>query len=196
VKKLLLLGTAVAAGVLIKRWLETPRLPVVEVERLPRSRALVHGEPVFGVVKVGGADEALGILARFDEHQIACAEAARERDLDDATLGMAERLRKEHSDRLEETNARAEERSAEPEQFGSVAHFDTRCNERLEELVGLPDAGFAGEYLERVADEHAAMLRLIDDALLPDVADPIVRELLRRHRKHLASHLADARMLH
>lgn len=195
-KKLLLLGTAVAAGVLIKRWFDVPRLPPPEDEAIPRSRALEQGEPVFGVVKISGADEALGVLARFDEHQIACAEAARQRDLDDATLGLAERLRKEHADRLEETRARAEERNAETEQFVSVEHFDARCSERFEELQDVPDEDFATEYLERVADEHAAMLRVIDESLLPEVSDPVVLELLRRHRQHLATHLADARMLH
>ena len=32
--------------------------------------------------------------------------------------------------------------------------------------------------------------------LLPEVSDPTVRELLRRHRTHLARHLAEARRLH
>lgn len=196
-RRLLLLGTAVAAGLLIKRWLDVPRLPRPEVEqRLPRSRALLQGEPVFGVVKVSGADEALGILARFDEHQIACAEAARERSLDAATRRLAERLRKEHGDRLEEAQARLEERNADPGEFASVAHFDTRCDERLQDLLALPDRGFAAEYLERVRDEHTAMLLLIDDALLPDVNDPVVSGLLRRTRRHLEAHLKDARRLH
>lgn len=195
-KKLLLLGTAVAAGVLIKRWLETPRLAVDDPSDVLPTRALEHGEPVFGLVRTSGADEALGILARFDEHQVECARAALERDLDDATLGLAERMRKEHEDHLEEARARAEERQAEPDQFVSVSHFDARCSERLEALRALPDEGFASEYLERVADEHAAMMKVIDDALLPGVADPTLRELLRRHRAHLKSHLSEARMLH
>jgi predicted outer membrane protein len=196
VKKLLMLGTAIAAGVLIKRLLESPRLPAPVTGREQRLQLLGSGEPVFGVLRIGGADEALAILARFDEHQIQCAELALERDLDDATLGMAERMRKEHGDHLDESRARVEERGAETSQFGSVAQFDGRCRVRRDELRDVPDEEFVAVYLERVAQEHAAMVQLIDGALLPEVEDATVRELLTRHRAHLSAHLAEARMLH
>lgn len=193
-KRLLMLGTAIAAGVLLKRVLDAQRELPPAVTRT--RRALPRAEPVFGLLRVGGSDESLAILARFDRLQVEAALLALERDLDDATLGMAERLRKEHGDRLEETEARAEERNADAAQFGSVSAFDRHCCERLEELRDLPDAGFAEAYRARVADEHAAMVALIDDKLLPEVGDPTVRELLRRHRTHLARHLAEARRLH
>jgi predicted outer membrane protein len=193
-KKLLMLGTAIAGGLLLKRVLDAQREAPATLTRRPRS--LPPAEPVFGLVRVGGADESLEILARFDQLQVDAALVALERDLDDATLGMAERLRKEHGDRLEETRARAEERNTDAAGFGSVTAFDTHCCERLEELRGLPDAAFAEAYRERVADEHAAMVALIEDTLLPEADDPTVRELLRRHRTHLARHLAEVRKLH
>ena len=193
-KKLLLLGSAIAAGVLIKRLLEnTPAPWPARTSHLLGSGA--EGD-VFGIVRAADEDEALALVARFDEHQIDCAELALERDLDGASLGLAERLRKEHGDHLDETRARREERGSEAEEYGAVEAFDVHCRDRLAELREIADDEFAERYVERVAAEHEAMIEAIDEALLPATDDATVRELLQRHRQHLASHLADARRLH
>jgi putative membrane protein len=193
VKKLLLLGSAIAAGVLIKRLLETP-----PDARSGRPMPLLGSgtEAVFGIVRAADEDEALALIARFDEHQIDCAELALERELDSASLGLAERLRKEHGDHLDETRARREERGSEDEQYGAVEAFDVHCRDRLAELREIAEDEFAESYVERVAAEHEAMIEAIDEALLPASDDATVRELLQRHRQHLAMHLADARLLH
>lgn len=193
-KKLLLLGSAIAAGVLFKRLLDN----LEDARPLPATHLLGPGSesPVFGIVRAGDADEALALLERFDEHQIDCAELALERELDGATVGLAERLRKEHADHLDETRARREERGSESALYGAVEAFDVHCRDRLAELREIADHEFAERYVDRVAEEHEAMVEAIDEALLPVAEDGTVRELLRRHRQHLASYLEDARLLH
>ena len=193
-KKLLLLGTAIAAGVLIKRFLESSS----DLESARPMPLLGSGSlsDVFGIVRAADEDEALALIARFDEHQIDCAELALERDLDGASLGLAERLRKEHGDHLDETRARREERGSDDGQYGVVDAFDVHCRDRLAELREIAEEEFAESYVARVAEEHEAMIEVIDEALLPASDDATVRELLQRHRQHMASHLADARLLH
>lgn len=194
VKKLLLLGSAIAAGVLIKRLLES------SVDARPAQTARLLGSgmagSVFGIVRAADEDEALALIARFDEHQIDCALLALERDLDGASLGLAERLRKEHGDHLDETRARREERGSEDEVYGAVEAFDVHCRDRLADLREIDDDEFAERYVDRVAAEHEAMIEAIDEALLPATDDATVRELLQRHRQHMVTHLANARLLH
>ena len=192
-KKLLLLGSAIAAGVLIKRLLENSQ--DAHPARTTHLLGSDSEDSVFGIVRAADEDEALALIARFDEHQIESAELALERDLDGASLGLAERLRKEHSDHLEETRARREERGSEDEEYGAVEAFGVHCRDRLAELREIDDE-FAERYVERVAAEHEAMIEAIDEALLPASDDATVRELLQRHRQHMASHLAIARRLH
>lgn len=192
-KKLLLLGSAIAAGVMLKRWLESQPDAHSAPTRLLGTR---DDGPVFGIVRAADEDEALALMARFDQHQIDCAELALERELDGAGLALAERLRKEHGDHLDETRARREERGSEYEQYGAVEAFDIHCRDRLAELREIADEDFADTYVERVAAEHEAMVEAIDEALLPASDDATVRELLQRHRQHLAAHLEDARRLH
>jgi putative membrane protein len=187
VKRLLLLGgVAAAAWWLGKRRGEQELAPVDVSE---------PSETLWPLDRPRGDDGVLGALAMFDEHQIAAAEIALNRPLPDEVQTLAAMLRDEHREHLARTRELVDQLGLELSQDPAVASIEGRCYERRTHLASANDDDFEQAYLEEVVDDHERMLEFLDAALVPAANDERVAEHVRETRKHLAMHLAEARML-
>jgi putative membrane protein len=131
----------------------------------------------------------------LDEHQIAAAEIALNRPLPDEVQTLAAMLRDEHRDHLTRTRELVDQLGLELSQDPAVASIEGRCYERRTRLGNVGDDAFEQAYLDEVVDDHERMLEFLDAALVPAANDERVAEHVQETRKHLAMHLAEARML-
>lgn len=188
-KRLLVLASAgVAAGLMAKRYL---------AHRRPRPGApslLANGSPeVFGTTVVESRADLLGVLTAFDRHQIDTAEWVLEHALDDDTRLLAVRLRDQHVALLAQGDALQARHDPEPAATEAAAEFDAYCADRYERLGDLQD-GQASAYLAATAEEHAAMIALLDRSLALLALDAETAAHVDHYRDHLASHLAELDM--
>ena len=193
-KRLLLwAGVAGAAWWLGKRSGEARREPVIL-----DAQGRVYADDVdrlWPLRQPNGDDGVLGALAMLDEHQIATAQMALNRPVPDAIQTLAATLRDEHRDSLARTRELIDRLGLELAQDPAVAEIEGHCFARRTELAGASDEDFEHAYLQDVVDDHERMLEFVDTSLAPAARDERVVEHVRHAREHLASHLAEARML-
>lgn len=203
-KRLLLMAAAVAAGLVAKRAWENRNAPdpaLLDDAVVPDAgdtldvAAVEENERGWPAVVPSGNDGVLGALVMFDEHIVASAEIALNRDVDDGALTLAAMLRDEHRMHLDHSRALIDRFELELAQDPAVAEIEAWCYARRSELAAADDEVFEATWVFDTIDDHEAMIGFIDEVLLDAAADDRVREHVRMTREHLATHLAQARML-
>lgn len=140
---------------------------------------------------------ALAAVMAVDEHEVAAAEQADDRDLDDAVEEYANQLENDHRRNLAATRALLDT-------TGGSAGADTpeldamrqKHRTERERLAGLEDdAEYQRAWLEAMVTDHTAALEMLDSQLIPAATDEPVREHLQKTRQSIAAHLETAQRL-
>lgn len=140
---------------------------------------------------------ALAAVMAVDEHEVAAAEQADGRDLDDAVEEYADQLENDHRRNLAATRALLDS-------TGGTAGADSpeldamrqKHRTERERLAGVEDdAEYQRAWLEAMVADHTAALEMLDSQLIPAATDDPVREHLQKTRQAIAGHLETAQQL-
>lgn len=139
--------------------------------------------------------EALAYLAAINEHEVAAAEQARGKGVDERVLAYADMLHAAHIQGLEATQALAASSGIALHDSADVAAMRARNQASLEQLALLDESEFADAYLDAMVAGHSEVLALIDEKLMPAATTDALRAQLTSTRASVAKHLAEAREL-
>lgn len=138
--------------------------------------------------------EALALLVVINEHEIAAAEQAREKEVESEVLAFADRMHDAHSRNLAATRKLINE-AADVSGSAPIMSMRASGETQLNRLSGLDGQAYAQAYIEAMVDDHRQALDMLDNRLIPATQDSAVREHLRMTREHIAAHLAQAEAL-
>lgn len=140
--------------------------------------------------------ETLGFIVVVDEHEIAAAEQAREKEVGDDVRAYADMLHEEHTANLEATRELAESSGVQISRTGADLDAQRAKGEseleRLGELVG---EAYETAFLEAMVKGHTDALATIDDRLMAASAGGPLEQHLTTTRATIAKHLEEARAL-
>lgn len=139
-------------------------------------------------------DEALALLVAVNQHEIAAAEQARDKQVGGKVMEFADMMLAEHSSNLEATRQLANEAAgaAESPRVVSLRASGEADLNRLSELEGQE---YEQAYVEAMVEDHRKALDMLDNQLIPAARDDAVREHLSMTRERVAAHLEQARAL-
>lgn len=141
-----------------------------------------------GAARTSSSDDvALGLLGEVNEHEIAAAKQAQEKQVTGAVLDYARLMEKEHTANLEKTKS-----------LGSLADtpevkdLETKGAEELATLGQKSGKDYAAAYIDAMIAGHQQALSLIDTKMMALASKDPVKQHLTETRTHVEQHLAKA----
>lgn len=164
----------------------------------PASTPPMQPEPIApGEMDDMGAPsqaEALALLTAVNEHEIAVAEQAREKQLEGEVMEYAELMHSEHSANLEATRTLADP-GADVADSPRLEELRSSGQATLDRLSALEGEEYAQAYIEAMVQDHQKALDMLENDLIPAAEDDAVREHLTTTRDTIAAHLEQAQAL-
>lgn len=158
--------------------------------------------------------EALALLIAVNEHEIAAAEQAREKQVDGEVLEYADMMHSDHTANLEAsrelagTATGAADDAADPAagtgtdpgmdagtESPMLADLRASGEATLERLSTLEGDEYEQAYVDAMVQDHQKALDMLDNQLIPAAQDEAVREHLTTTREKIAAHLEQAQTL-
>lgn len=131
---------------------------------------------------------ALGLLAAVNEHEIAAAKQAKEKNVSGAVLDYANMMEKDHAANLAKTRT-----------LGTVGDtpaiqaLKTQGEDELRTLGQGSGTDYSRAYMVAMVKGHQDALDLIDNEMMPAATSDTVKQHLTETRKAVETHLAKAR---
>ena len=142
-----------------------------------------------------GHGETLGLIVVVNEHEIAAAEQAREKEVRDDVREYADMLHEEHTDNLEATRELADANTMQiPATSTELDAQRAKGESQLQRLGELTGEAYETAFLEAMVKDHTDALSMIDDRMAAATGSPI-EEHLTTTREVIAKHLAEAQAL-
>lgn len=139
---------------------------------------------------------ALGFLVVLNEHEIAAAEQAREKEVGDDVRAYADMLHEEHSANLAATRELAEANEVQIDETDADLEAQRAKGEsELERLGELEGEAYETGFVEAMVKGHRDALATIDDRLMAAAAGGPAEQHLTTTRATIAKHLEDAEAL-
>lgn len=140
---------------------------------------------------------ALAAVMAVDEHEVAAAEQADDRDLDDAVDDFVDKLEDDHRRNLAATRALLDTTGGTPgADDPGLDRMREKHKAERERLAGLEDdADYQRAWLDAMVTGHTEALEMLDSQLIPAATDDPVREHLQKTRQAIARHLETAQGL-
>jgi putative membrane protein len=166
--------------------------------RILIAAALLAAAPFSWSAAAGRAfsdEEISGVLGAANQGEIDAADLAIGKAQNPDVKKFAERMRKEHGDakvKLSDVVAKA---GLTPADTDVSNDFTKHAYDNAAMLSGVTGEDFDRAYLNAQVDDHAALLKELDEDLIPNAKDPGLRALLHKMRGVAAHHLAQAKRL-
>lgn len=139
--------------------------------------------------------EAIGMLMAINEHEIAAAEQAREKNVTGDVLAYAEMMHTDHGQNLEDTRELAESAGINAMETQMVKSQREKSQRELERMAELEGDAYSTAYIDAMVRDHTEALTMIDSRMMPAATDDAVRQHLSDTRKAISSHLDRAQEL-
>jgi putative membrane protein len=140
--------------------------------------------------QAGGERAALGVLNAINEHEIAAARQALDKNVQGDVAAYAQQMIDEHTRNREQTAA------LQPDMQAPAARQQAAKGEqKREQLAGRDGDAFGRAYIDAMVTDHQEALAALDNQLIPAAQSPEVAAHLRQTREHVAHHLERAREL-
>lgn len=154
------------------------------------DRSSARGDMTGSDMANGGDGLALAMLSGVNEHEIAAARQAREKEVSAPVLVYAEMMDKEHT--ANQAKTRALGTPARAPEVDAMKAKKARERAALGQKSG---TAYEAAYIAAMVKDHGEALQMIDGKLLPAASSPEVRAHLTETRQHVAMHLERARKL-
>lgn len=139
--------------------------------------------------------EVLGVVMAAGNGGLNAAELAVDRARGDDVKSLAERTRQELEDAREESAEAAAMAGLTPADSAASLRMTKAASDEAIRLGGLGRDEFDAAYLEAESADAAALLRELDDELIPSAGDRSIAALLKRVRRTTARRLERSRRL-
>jgi putative membrane protein len=137
--------------------------------------------------------EQIAFVSAIDEHEIAAAQEAKNRNVPQPVQQFAEMMIEQHQQNLDETQAVSEKLGVAPAETAQIAAFKTEGESKLGAMRSLDDQAFAKKYADEMVAGHEKALKKIDGFMKN--AEGTLKEHLAKTRSHVATHLMHAKQL-
>jgi len=135
----------------------------------------------------------LGVTEQLNSDAIAQARLARERAQTTSVKAFADHLLSQHSKAQRDSATLAKESRLLPEPSGSAVDVSAHGEAALAALTAADPVSFDRAYVGTQIDQHQSVLRLLDERLIPDATDPVLRAQLQQARSMSTADIAEAR---
>ena len=191
---------------------DSPAAPMAGADMTPGQ------DPADMTADAGTLDQrrALEMVVAVDEHEIAAAEQAREKDVDQDVLDYANTLHTDHTRNLEQTRQLLDNASGgddmatdSTDTAGTIASTDglatdpamdvdqmrEKHEQERERLAEMEGDEYQRAWLEAMVQGHQEALGMLDNRLIPAATDSEVQQHLNTAREAIARHLETAQGL-
>jgi predicted outer membrane protein len=145
-------------------------------------------DPAADPAAANADGEALGLLAAINEHEIAAARQAKEKQVDGDVLEFAELMETEHGTNQEKTQALG------PAQDGpDIAAQKQKGKAELDALAAKSGDEYEKAYIDAMVKGHQEALTAIDEKMIPRATRDDVKQHLTETRRHVEMHLTRAK---
>lgn len=135
--------------------------------------------------------EILAFIIAVNEHEIAAANAAIQKNPGAQVMEYAKKLNEDHSANLE----KAQGLDVKPQETAAVERFKQTHEADLQKMNQLSGGAFGNAYINEMVKGHSKVLDMIDKQFLPAVKDQGLKDHLNATRASVANHLAEAKQL-
>lgn len=139
--------------------------------------------------------EAIGMLMTINEHEIAAAEQAREKNVTGDVLAYADMMRTTHTQNLQSTRGMAESTGITPSDTQMVQSQRDKGRSELERMAEMEGDAYSTAYIDAMVRDHTEALTMIDNRMMPAATDDAMRQHLAATREVISNHLDRAREL-
>jgi predicted outer membrane protein len=158
------------------------------------AAALAAG-PAAAAGRVYTDAEILGVVMAAGNGELDAAELAVDRARGDAVKTLADRARKDLEDAREQAAEAAAKAGLTPADSAASLRITKDAADESVRLGGLGRDEFDAAYVDAQAEDAAALLRALDEELIPSARDRSVAALLKQVRASAARRLEHARRL-
>lgn len=159
---------------------------------------VIPGSPMrpMGIAKPQGDKgdgEVLGFVGAVDDNDIVAAIVAGTKKLSPEVAGYAKMLHTEHGKNLAETLKLGQQIKVTPMETDAVDKLRVKGAGELAALVPLEGDAFGKAYIEAMIEGHGEVLDMIDNQLLKNTDNAVLKKHLTETRGDVAKHLDEAR---
>lgn len=153
--------------------------------------------PATGTVPMNKLSDGqiLEIVGTVDTAEIDQAQVALGKTNDPNVRAFATHMVDEHTRAKQEGSQLASQASLTRAPSPKAKELETKGTQTLETLKAADAATFDATYIQAQVDQHAEVLKMLDDQLIPAVTEPALREHLTTARGMVQRHLDQARQL-
>ena len=135
------------------------------------------------------------ILTTVDSGEIEQAQVALKRATNPEIRAFATHMVEQHTASRNARSQLASQTGLRPAGSPKAKELESVSAQAIERLNMAEDANFDITYLDGQIEQHAAVLKLIEDQLVPAVNDPALRDHLNEARAMVQQHLDQARQI-
>lgn len=137
----------------------------------------------------------LGTLAVINKNEIMAAMEAQRKAHSPAVKNFAAQMQQAHQANLRETEIVGQKIGMMPERGPTAIMLEGKGRQEMRRLHHLSDSSFDKAYMTAMVQDHAEALHIINQKLLPQATNPLVRRHLDMTRAHVMHHLQQAKMI-
>lgn len=155
--------------------------------------AMPEALPPEGTTPATGAtsqQEALGLLAAANEHEVAAADQAIAKKVTGDVLAFANMMKTDHGKNLAETTA-----LGGTSEGAKIAELRSKGEAELAALDAKSGIEYEQAYIDAMVKGHTDVLALLDGSLIPAATDAAVKTHFANTRTAVAKHLDEAKKL-
>jgi putative membrane protein len=134
--------------------------------------------------------EALGLLAAANEHEVAAADQAIAKKVTGDVLAFANMMKTDHGKNLAETSA-----LGGTSEGTKIAELRSKGEAELAALDAKSGTEYEQAYIDAMVKGHTEVLALLDGTLIPAATDEAVKTHFAQTRTAVARHLDEAKKL-
>ena len=139
--------------------------------------------------------EIVAVVDAANQGEIDAAQLASGKARDGGVKDFAEHMTKEHGDAKQDLLDVEAKAGLKPVDSDFSMNLAKQASDEAGRLGGLDGETFDRDYVEAQVADHAALLKALDEDLIPSAKAPALAALLRKIRPVVARHLAKARRL-
>lgn len=138
-------------------------------------------------------DEIVAVMSAANDGEIQAAELARSTSSDSLVTGFANRMVTDHGALNQMLTSLSLSASLSPIENALSGQLRAAASKEQKHLMKLTTVEFDQPYMQAQVKDHMHVLALIDDTLLPEVRNTMLKALLRSMRSTVKMHLSMAR---
>lgn len=137
----------------------------------------------------------IAILVALNNNEIAGSQEALQKTSNHSVKRYASMLQREHTKNLNKTLKLSQELGIAPVPASTASTIQRDGKKEMKTLNALNGSNFDVTYINDMVRDHQAALNLIDNNLLKNVTNPVLKAQLERTRPHIAAHLEKAQKI-